>query len=405
MTKKNILFVDDEPNILSGLKRMLRSLREEFEMFFAESGTKALQLMDEHNFDIVVSDMRMPGMDGATLLQKVLIQHPHAIRIMLTGQADEESILRTVNVVHQFLAKPCDPDTLKSVIKRASALHDAMDNGNLKNLVSGIDQLPSLPEVYTRLEKKLKDPETNVSDVAAIIEEDVAMSAKVLQLVNSSFFGLFQKAESPARAVSLLGLDTIKALALGVQIFSECKNNNSGLTIEGLFSHSLFVATCAKKIAESTVTDKNIIEDCFIAGILHDIGKLVLITKMNETYSQIIKNAKKKNISLGDAELESLNASHCDLGAYLIGLWGLPGPIVEAIGFQHRLDEYPADSFSPALAVHVANTYYYQYKLTEIIGAPMELNSTYIEKIGLASYIDKWQEICRELVERSENDE
>lgn len=405
MTKKNILFVDDEPNILSGLKRMLRSLRKEFDMFFAESGAEALQLMEEHTFDIVVSDMRMPGMDGATLLQKIQIQHPHSIRIMLTGQADDESILRTVGVVHQFLAKPCNPEKLKDVIVRASALHNIMDNGSLKNLVSGIDQLPSLPEVFTRLEKKLKDPETGINEIAEIIEEDVAMSAKVLQLVNSSFFGLYQKADSPARAVSFLGLDTIKALALGVQVFTECKANDTGLSIEDLFAHSLLVATCAKKVAEATVSDKDVIDDSFISGILHDIGKLVLITELNDEYSQIISNAKTKNIFLRDAELQSLKASHCDLGAYLIGLWGLQGPIVEAIGFHHRLDEYPAESFSPALAVHIANTFYYQHKVADNIGAPLELNLSYIEKLGLSDNIDTWQEICQELLERTEDDE
>lgn len=405
MAKKNILFVDDEPNILSGLKRMLRSLRKEFEMFFAESGSEALQLMEMHAFDIVVSDMRMPGMDGATLLQRIQIQHPHSIRIMLTGQADDESILRTVGVVHQFLAKPCSPEKLKGVIIRASALHDVMENGSLKNLVSGIDQLPSLPEVYARLERKLKEPEAGINEVAAIIEEDVAMSAKVLQLVNSSFFGLYQKAESPARAVGFLGLDTIKALALGVLVFSEGKKNSTGLSIEALFSHSLSVATCAKKVAEATVSDKDVIDDSFVSGILHDIGKLVLISEMSDEYSQIIKNAKEKNIFLRDAEVLSIKASHCDLGAYLIGLWGLQGPVVEAIGFHHRLDEYPADSFSPALAVHIANTCYYQNNEAELIGAPLELNNTYIEKIGLSDNIDTWQEICREILERTENDE
>lgn len=145
MIKKSILFVDDEPNILSGLKRMFRSLRQEIDLYFAESGQEALDLMAEHPVDVIVSDMRMPGMDGATLLALVQERFPHAIRIMLTGQADEESILRTVGVVHQFITKPSDPETLGKVLERACALQDLMKNEQLKSLVSSLGKLPSVP--------------------------------------------------------------------------------------------------------------------------------------------------------------------------------------------------------------------------------------------------------------------
>ncbi|THB78968.1 MAG: response regulator, partial [Desulfobulbaceae bacterium] len=190
MSKKAIMFVDDEPNILSGIKRMLRSMRKEYSFYFAESGKEALGMMEDDPVDVVVSDMRMPGMDGAEFLTEVQSKFPLAIRIMLTGQADEESILRTVNVVHQFLAKPCEPDNLKDVLARAGVLHDIMANSDLKELVSSIGSLPSLPSVYSQLQEALKDPEVTADQVAEIIEKDIAMTAKLLQLVNSSFFGL-----------------------------------------------------------------------------------------------------------------------------------------------------------------------------------------------------------------------
>ncbi len=148
MKKKTILFVDDEPNILSGLKRMLRSMRKTMNFQFAEDGPAALEIMASEKIDVVISDMRMPGMDGAALLTTIQEQYPHAIRIMLTGQADDDSVMRTVGVVHQFLAKPADPDILKQVIKRASALQDLMADERLKKLVSSIDNLPSLPKTY-----------------------------------------------------------------------------------------------------------------------------------------------------------------------------------------------------------------------------------------------------------------
>ena len=145
--KKTVLFVDDEPNILAGLKRMLRSLRNEVDFFFAESGREALEILAVQHVDVIVSDMQMPGMDGATLMAAVQEKYPMTIRIILSGQAGDGPVLRTAGVVHQFLAKPTDPDTIKEVLRRACALQDLMKNEQLKAVVSRIGKLPSIPAI------------------------------------------------------------------------------------------------------------------------------------------------------------------------------------------------------------------------------------------------------------------
>jgi len=166
MNQRKILFVDDDPNILSGLKRMLRSMRKEFDLQFAENGKEALKLMADSEFDVVISDMRMPGMDGATLLKEIQERFPYSIRIMLTGQANEDTILRTVGVVHQFLTKPCEPEYLKAVLLRASALHELISHTAMKKMVSQLGSLPSLPEVYAKLRRAMADPEVSIAEVA-----------------------------------------------------------------------------------------------------------------------------------------------------------------------------------------------------------------------------------------------
>jgi len=406
MTQRRILFVDDDPNILSGIRRSLRSMRDEFELHFAESGREALEMMAGTAFDVVVSDMRMPGIDGAELLQKVQELYPCTIRIMLTGQADQNSILRTVGVVHQFLEKPSTPDILKSVLIRASALYGLLADDKMKGVVSQIESLPSLPDLYARLQRAMVTPDVSVDQVAAIIEQDMAMSAKVLQLVNSAFFGLFQRVESPARAVALLGLETIKGLVLGVQVFSGMKSRSKLFSLNKLMHHSMAVGACAKKIAAAETNDKALIDHSFIGGILHDVGKLVLASRMPAQFDQAISLAREQHCSLREAELQIFHTGHDSVGAYLIGLWGLPGPVVEAIGFHHCLDGYPADSFSPAMAVHVANTLYYSHaaqgteKETEkkIIGAPTGLDDNYLKKIGMSDKVEGWREMCAEIL-------
>lgn len=396
MGKSRILFVDDDVNLLSGLKRMLRSMRKEFDLQFAENGMEALEKMTEETFDIVVSDMRMPGMDGAELLTKIQTLPPYSIRIMLTGQADETSILRTVGVVHQFLAKPCEPDHLKTVLLRASALHTLITQGALKEIVSGIDTLPSIPEVYRKLRQAMADPDVPISRIADIIEEDIAMSAKVLQLVNSAFFGLFQTIKSPAHAVKLLGGDTIKSLVLGAGAFTEIKTSSKIFPVQQLWAHSMAVAGCAKQIAMSESSDKTLIDNCFIGGMLHDIGKLVLLAKLRTRYEEAVLLAQKDTLHLRAAEKKILGSPHGDIGAYLMGLWGMPGPVIEAIGFHHRLDNYPGTDFSPAVAVHAADAFCNEIRPDKVIGMKHDLDINQLSRLGLTENIDKWRELCIE---------
>jgi len=405
MKKKTILFVDDEPNILAGLRRMLRSMRKSMHFEFAENGQAALELMAARPVDVVVSDMRMPGMDGAALLSTIQKEYPHAIRIMLTGQADDEAIMRTVGVVHQFLAKPADPDILKQVINRASALQDLMADDRLKQLVSSVGSLPSLPETYARLQQVIKDPEAGLDEVAAVIEQDLAMSAKVLQLVNSAFFGLYRHIESPGRAVSLLGLDTIKALVLGVGVFSEMQAVPSRIyNVSRLWDHSLACAAFAKAIAADS-DNRELTDNAFIAGLLHDVGKLLLISRMGREFEQAVLLAREEEITLNEAEHRVFGAGHGDVGGYLIGIWGLPGAVVEAITFHHRLDSYPEPDLSPALAVQVADWIDYQLHPERIVGAPPLLDEHLLTQLGLSDRLDEWLARCRSLTEREDDHE
>ena len=404
MQKIKVLFVDDEPNILEGLRRMLRPLRNDIDIHFADGGQQALDLMADTPFAVVVSDMRMPGMDGAELLGKIQEMHPSTIRVMLTGQADDKSIMRTVGIVHQFLAKPCNPDKLKSVLIQSGALQEILSDGSLKDLISQIGKLPSLPTTYAKLQQAITSTDPDINEVGKIIGRDIAMSAKVLQLVNSSFFGIYNKVDSPARAVKLLGLDTIKVLVLGLEIFAKMNIPKNIFQIETLWFHSLQVGKIAKAIAARESEEKEVISNAFIAGILHDIGKLVLLSYLPEKYLKAIRLAEEQKISLPMAEQAVFGSGQSAVGAYLIGLWGFVSPIVEAIAFHPTLERYPVQVFSPALAVHAANILYYQNRPGEIIGKAQQFNVGNLDIIGIDAKIAEWQEICVEVMAGVEED-
>ena len=391
--KKRILFVDDEPNILEGLQRMLRDMRQEWDMHFAKSGQEALDCLSREPFDVVISDMRMPGMDGAQLLTEVMRRHPQIVRIILSGHSDQDIILKAVRPAHQYLSKPCDPETLKSVVRRACAVRDLLADASIKRMISTMESLPTLPSLYVEIMEELRSPNASIQKTGKIISKDVGMTAKVLQLVNSAFFGLPRHVSSPGQAVALIGLDTVKALVLSVHIFTQFAPKEL-TSLEGLWKHSLTTSLFAKIIAREENQKQTFIDDCFMTGLLHDLGKLILSVNLPDRYRQIHAGAIERNISLWDAEREVLGVTHSEVGAYLLGLWGLPDDTVEGLAFHHCPNACQRSNFSLLTAVHSANALAHEECAEKSMEVLPHIDVDYLSKLGIANRLPRWKEVC-----------
>ena len=358
---KRILFVDDEPLVLMGLQRSLRSMSKDWEMVFANGGADALEAIGRQAFDIVVTDMKMPGMDGAQLLEEVKKRSPHCLRMILSGQADQETILRCVNPAHQYLSKPCEGEELKTRLLRAFALRDVLGNPDLKDVVSRLDSLPSLPSLYLELTAELRSPQPSLAKVSRLISADMAMTAKILKLVNSAFFGLRCQISDAARAVALLGFDIVTSLVLSTHIFSQFQTTLlTDADAQYMWEHSLASASYAKRLALHEHAEQRVVDDCFTAALLHDAGKLVMASALHAQYKTVLESVRTEGIGLYEAERAILGCSHAEVAAYLFGLWGLPAPIIEAVAWHHAPSESQQSKFSPVTAVHLASIYHEQ---------------------------------------------
>jgi len=394
--KKRILFVDDEPNVLMGLKRMLHSQRDEWEMTFAGSGAEGLALLEKEPFDAVVSDMRMPGMDGAQLLSEVMRRHPEVIRIILSGHSDLECTMKAVGPTHQYLAKPCDADKLIATVARALALRGLLTDEKLRSLITSMERLPSLPALYQEIVRALRSEETSLSAVGKIIGRDPAMSAKILQLVNSAFFGLGRPVSTASQAVSYLGIDTVRALVLSVNVFGQFDPTTiPAFSLESLWTHSLSVGTLAKAIAVLEKASKSTCEDSLLAGLLHDVGKLILVANLPHQYREAEALASHDAITVPEAQREIFGSSHMEVGAYLLGLWGLADDIVEAVAFHHHPSACIVREFTPLTAVHSANALDAVVPPDSRARSPHPIDLDHLERLGLVDRLPEWQAICR----------
>ena len=402
---KSILFVDDDPHILSGLRRMLHSARDQWNIQFAGSGKEALDLLAASDFDLIVTDMRMPGMDGAQLLDKVAKRHPRLIRLVLSGHSDEQTILRSIAPAHQYLSKPCNADVIISTIQRACALRDLLANDALKGLTSKLKGLPSLPSLYQELMKTIQSTRTSLSDVGRIVSKDVAMSARILQLVNSAFFGIYRHVASPEEAVSILGLNTIKALVLSVHLFSEFRQKNiPGFPIERMSTHSVLTGAIAKIVAARENGNSDSIDEAFIAGLLHDTGKLILAENLPRQYAEVLESTRGKQIPLWQAERDAFGSSHAEVGAYLLGLWGLSNPVIEAVAYHHNPAANIHNKFTPLTAVYAADSLEHQENSREIDGPVPTFDMDYLESLHLADHLPAWRAAAQDALEKTHHD-
>ena len=351
---KRILFVDDEPALLEGLRRRLYRAKSKWEMSFVASGALAIEQLESRHYDAIVTDMRMAQMDGAQLLEVASEKSPETIRIVLSGYAEERQVMRLVPLAHQYVAKPCEPERLEQVIERCVQLQDLLREPRVRAAVGRIRQLPALPRVYARLRNVMAREGASAGEVAEVIAEDSAVTAKVLHVVNSAFFRHARPISRIEQAVVHLGFNAIRNLALSAEVFCAWSRVAlpPGFEPEKLQEHAGNVASAAHALAGTN----SWADDALLAGLLHDIGYWVLLQQCPQEVARAVALAEERNLPLCEAERIVLDATHAEVGAYLLGLWGLPYPTLEAIAFHHDPAPAAQTEFDLLAAVAIAQT-------------------------------------------------
>jgi putative nucleotidyltransferase with HDIG domain len=397
---KNILFVDDERPVLDGLRARLHGSKSKWAMTFVESGSLAIAEMREHPYDVIVTDMRMPVMDGAGLLEYVSGNWPQTIRIVLSGYAELELTMCLVPFAHQYLSKPCQPRQLENVIERCLLLHDLLNEPKLRSVVGRIRKLPSLPTVYAAFRRILQDESVAVSDVAALVSADPALAARVLQIVNSAFFRLARRISNIEEAVSYLGFKAIRNLAMSVEVFSQWPGvTSSGLDLTRLQQHAQAVAAAATALTAKTA----IADDAMLAGLLHDIGYWVLAQECPSELGRAVDLSISTGMPLHAAEMQVIGASHAEIGAYLLGIWGLPYPVVEAVANHHEPGRVSHTEFDVLAALITAHTLAScDDAMAFVAGVPPDpkVDASYLSSVNAPF---DWNEAARRVAERAES--
>jgi HD-like signal output (HDOD) protein/ActR/RegA family two-component response regulator len=361
-----VVVVDSPARALEGMDQRLAELRTDWEVEWLPDAQTALAIADSRPADVVIADLHSGGMDGAALLREFQSRRPETVRVLLAQHENEEEALRTMSIAHRVLAKPCSAEELADAVDRVRSLHGILSSERIRELVGRVDRLPPAPRLYLRLTQALEDPDSDAGQIAKLVGQDPALAAKVLQLCNSALFSPGRSVNDIRSAVTRLGLRALRTIALAAEVFA--RPGAGAADAEALQRRSLLASTLAARL----LPHRAAADLAGTAALLADVG--LLLPGLGNDHAKL---------GTADAQAESELPPHAGAGAYLLGLWGLPMPIVEAVAFHHQPGRGGSRTFGIVGAVHVA------VGLAQ--GHP--LDERFLAATGMLDRLPQWQSL------------
>lgn len=349
---KHLLFVATDAGLLASLRATLAPQRARWDMEYVPAAAAAIGRLEGREFDAMICDLSMPGTDAPELLTHAQQRYPNMVRVCLSDNLEGDAFLRAVPLAHQFLGKPCQPETLFEVVERTCAVREILGRPAIRTLVGKLAQLPSTPQTFKALSEAIAEPNAHSDRIAEIVGQDQALSVKTLQIVNSALFRRSAPISSIHAAVAFVGLEMIKSLALSACMFNALESSPAaGRLLKDLQVRSMRRAQFARMLLEGT----RYAQEAFTAALLLDVGQAVLALGSPEQFQQMIALAQSRGQPWYEVEPEIFGAAHPEVGAYLLGLWGLPIELIEAVAYHHRPSLVAHRQTDVLLAVHVAD--------------------------------------------------
>ncbi len=398
MKRMKILFVDENSEQLTELEALLANELDRWDISYVEDGLSAIEKLENEKFDVVVTDLHMPIIDGHQLLVIVRERFPSVIRIVLSDSNNQKDILEVAPLVHRFITKSSSVNLLKRTIENTLYIHVDLDNSAIRKVLIKTTSLPSVPIVYNTLMEQIEHADFSLKDAADLISSDAGLAANILKHVNH--LGLDCEVSDIDQAVTLLGLDVIRGIALTTHIFHSVGDINiPHFSLKEYMEQSFLTALFAKQIVLIEEESRHLADEAFIAGLLHQLGTLVFVTNFPEKYSAVLErvfNADRPIISVED---NLLGISHPKVGAHLLALWGMSESILNGVAFYAAPSEIEYREFSTITAVYAAvkmAKYYMSHDVNDVEQiAPYDFSSdTYLTVNGLEEQCSRWALEC-----------
>jgi HD-like signal output (HDOD) protein/CheY-like chemotaxis protein len=397
--KKRILFVGQVQALCREFQEHCPEPESVWTVQHVATEEEALALCHQQTMAAIVADVNLNGKCGTELLDAFMRRQPKALRIIISDLNDLESTMKCIGHAHYHVLKPCSARTLLHALEQAFAQEAWLPSEPVQGLIAQMRQVPSPLKAYTEMVEEMKSPACSLERIGQLIEQDPAVTAKVLQLANSALFGLELNVVHPVEAIGYIGLETTKAVVLLAHTFSSFDHLKLvRFSIEDLWRHSVEVGRMARRVVELEEAGAEMAEQAFVAGLLHDIGKLLFAANHAGLFGKVLRLAREQHCNLWEAEAQILpGVGHAELGATVLGIWGLPKSITEAVALHHVPWRQRDHAFSPVTAVHAANILDHEHHPDPAIILPSQINTSYLKDMGLAGRVEDWRQGCLKL--------
>jgi putative nucleotidyltransferase with HDIG domain len=391
MSTKSILLAVEDPQALADIPQ---ALGDGWEATSVSSEADALAQLEQRSFDALLVDFNLGSPDASQLLSQALEKRPETIRFLFAHETDLALVAAYVSGPHEILPKPVELASLRGRIERGVAPDDSNCKPGGGDPDTGATASPAVPAVYSEVLKALDLPGVTKSQVGEIIAGDAALTSEILGLTNSAYLGLPSDITNPVEAVESLGLDTVKALVMALRFLAEHSQlNRCYLSLEKLWQHSTNVARLARDLMLFETKDRVLAAEALVAGLLHDLGKVVLASNFDDMYGRVHSLARKQPVALWDIEKEMFGASHGEIGACLVGMWNMPSSVVEAAAFHHEPPLGEHQHLTPLVAVHVANVLEHQIRPSDEFRVAPAISTAFLNEIGLLQRLPVWHAV------------
>ncbi len=364
-----------------------------WELTTCRTPDEAMAAIGARPFDAVVSAAPVPSVEALKILIQAKEAHPATVRLLVTADIGNRATVNVTSVAHEHLSAPVSPDSFDQAYSRAASMYQHLSSVRVRSAMAKVKSLPAFPRIYNQIVDELESGDGNLDRIARIVLQDPGLTARVLQLVNSPFYGLRRQVSETAKAVGLLGIQNLLSMVLAMEVFSEFTSSTARLNLNRLWTHAATVALWAKKIAQAEGRTTEEANEAFVAGMLHDCGRMVLAHSFPEHHASFVRQLEHAEVPFIELEHSTMGANHAEVGAYLLDSWQLPTPIVEAVAFHHNPSDSCLSRYAPLTAVHAAEVFHDAFG-ADGVERRLSLDMAYLERIGLAHRVEAWREAC-----------
>ena len=383
-----VMLVDDDPMVVRGIARNMSMMGVKMDIIVRSSAAEALKTLEKELVDVIVTDLCMPNTDGTALLSEVHLRYPTVLRFVLSGEAKPEVVLQATRLAHQYLSKPCETAVLHKTIVDTLARIGTIKNPEVAKTISQLEGVPSRQASLAEFLRLLNDTTVPVDKIASSLKKDPGLSARLLKVANSPYFGHSGSVESLDDAIGLLGMDMIVSMAASHKLFAVTPPPAaSNLRLDELWEHCVYVSSLVRYVGNKLRVPQSVLREAGTAALLHDIGKLVLAYAAPGAFAAARTRAQGDHMPSWQAEYYIFGNHHAEIGGCLLKLWGLPVAVVEAVSMHHTPHHSTETRIGPVTLVHIADTLAHAGTGD---GATTFLDTAHLKALNLPEDMDYW---------------